>query len=124
MSNLLDLLTAPQLAKLLSVDLKTLHNWVNRGEIKFFRTPGRHLRFRRADAVEFMTRVGLPVPNELAPEAAETLDEAFLRGAQEAFFWQRWEQMGFRLELSDAARIEGEQAYMRWLNKRSAEKAV
>lgn len=66
-----DLLTAPKLARMLSVDLKTLHNWVNRGEIKFFRTPGRHLRFRRADAVEFMTRVGFPMPEELAVKVHE-----------------------------------------------------
>jgi excisionase family DNA binding protein len=58
-----DLFTAPQLAKLCSTDLKTIHNWVSRGEIKFFRTPGRHLRFRRDDIVEFLTKFGYPVPD-------------------------------------------------------------
>ena len=58
-----DLFTAPQLARLCSTDLKTIHNWVNRGEIKFFRTPGRHLRFRRDDIVEFLTKFGYPVPD-------------------------------------------------------------
>ena len=57
-----DLFTAPQVAKICSTDLKTIHNWVNRGEMKYFRTPGRHLRFRRADILEFLTKFGYPVP--------------------------------------------------------------
>ena len=57
-----DLFTAPQVAKICSTDLKTIHNWVNRGEIKYFRTPGRHLRFRRGDILEFLNRFGYPVP--------------------------------------------------------------
>ena len=35
-----DLFTASQIARFCQVDLKTIHNWVNRGEIKSFRTPG------------------------------------------------------------------------------------
>lgn len=57
-----DLFTAPQVARLCDTDLKTIHNWVNRGEIKSFRTPGRHLRFRRQDIVEFLQKFGYPVP--------------------------------------------------------------
>ncbi len=57
-----DLFTAPQVAKICSTDLKTIHNWVNRGEMKYFRTPGRHLRFRREDILEFLNRFGYPVP--------------------------------------------------------------
>ena len=62
-----DLFTAPQVAKICSTDLKTIHNWVNRGEIKFFRTPGRHLRFRRQDIMDFLIRYGYPVPDGFAP---------------------------------------------------------
>lgn len=62
-----DLFTAPQVAKICSTDLKTIHNWVNRGEIKFFRTPGRHLRFRRQDILEFLLKFGYPVPEGFAP---------------------------------------------------------
>ncbi len=62
-----DLFTAPQVAKICSTDLKTIHNWVNRGEIKSFRTPGRHLRFRRQDILEFLTRFGYPVPDGFSP---------------------------------------------------------
>ncbi|MBN2717659.1 MAG: helix-turn-helix domain-containing protein [Deltaproteobacteria bacterium] len=62
-----DLFTAPQVAKICSTDLKTIHNWVNRGEIKFFRTPGRHLRFRREDILEFLVKFGYPIPDGFAP---------------------------------------------------------
>lgn len=62
-----DLFTAPQVAKICSTDLKTIHNWVNRGEIKSFRTPGRHLRFRRQDILEFLNRFGYPIPEGFSP---------------------------------------------------------
>lgn len=62
-----DLFTAPQVAKICSVNLKTIHNWVERGEMKSFRTPGRHLRFRRQDIVEFLSRFGYPVPEGFQP---------------------------------------------------------
>jgi len=67
MMNADDLFTAPQVAKICSTDLKTIHNWVNRGEIKSFRTPGRHLRFRREDILEFLNRFGYPIPDGFSP---------------------------------------------------------
>jgi excisionase family DNA binding protein len=57
--------TASQVARLCHVDLKTIHNWANKGQIRHFRTPGRHLRFRRADLLEFLRRYGYPVPDVL-----------------------------------------------------------
>jgi excisionase family DNA binding protein len=58
------LFTASQIAAFCSVDLKTIHNWAERGELRHFRTPGRHLRFRRNDVVEFLRKYGYPVPAE------------------------------------------------------------
>jgi len=60
-----ELLTASQFARVCHVDLKTIHNWADRGEVRHFRTPGRHLRFRRADVVEFLRKYGYPVPENL-----------------------------------------------------------
>lgn len=60
------LLTASDLAALCEVDLKTIHNWVDRGRIAHFRTPGRHLRFKAADVAEFLRAWGYTVPRELA----------------------------------------------------------
>ena len=57
-----DLLTAPQVAKICSTDLKTIHNWVNRGKIEGFRTPGRHLRFKHKDVLKFLEDFNYPVP--------------------------------------------------------------
>lgn len=67
------LLTASDLAALCEVDLKTIHNWVDRGRIAHFRTPGRHLRFRAADVAEFLRTWGYTVPRELARASARTL---------------------------------------------------
>lgn len=66
------LLTASDLATLCEVDLKTIHNWVDRGRIAHFRTPGRHLRFRAADVAEFLRAWGYTVPRELARATART----------------------------------------------------
>jgi len=59
------LFTASQVARFCHVDLKTIHNWADKGEIRHFRTPGRHLRFRRGDLLEFLRRYGYPVPEVL-----------------------------------------------------------
>jgi excisionase family DNA binding protein len=60
-----ELLTAPEVAKIVAVDLKTIHNWVNRGSLKAFRTPGRHLRIRRGDVLGFLREFGYPIPEWL-----------------------------------------------------------
>ena len=49
-------ITAPMVAKLLNVDLKTIHNWVNRGYLSATRTPGRHLRFAPFELKEFLSK--------------------------------------------------------------------
>lgn len=60
-----ELFTASEVAKFCQVDLKTIHNWADRGEIRHFRTPGRHLRFRRVDVLDFLRKYGYPVPDSL-----------------------------------------------------------
>lgn len=63
------LLTASDLATMCEVDLKTIHNWVDRGRIPHFRTPGRHLRFRAPDVAEFLRTWGYSVPRSLARQS-------------------------------------------------------
>jgi len=81
-----DLFTAPQVARICSTDLKTIHNWVNRGEMTFFRTPGRHLRFRRADVVSFLKKFGYPIPTGFEASRPQLMiidhDEKALKGLQ------------------------------------------
>ncbi len=59
------LLTATQIAAFCDVDLKTIHNWADRGKIRGWRTRGRHLRFRRLDVVDFLRAYGFPIPDAL-----------------------------------------------------------
>jgi excisionase family DNA binding protein len=60
-----ELFTASEFAHFCRVDLKTIHNWADKGQIRHFRTPGRHLRFRRLDVIDFLRKYGYPVPDSL-----------------------------------------------------------
>jgi excisionase family DNA binding protein len=60
-----ELFTASEFANFCQVDLKTIHNWADKGEIRHFRTPGRHLRFRRLDVLDFLRKYGYPIPDIL-----------------------------------------------------------
>ena len=62
------LFTASQIARFCQVDLKTILNWADRGQIAHFRTPGRHLRFRRPQVLDFLRKYGYPIPEELDAE--------------------------------------------------------
>jgi len=64
-SNEDQLFTASHIARFCQVDLKTVHNWVEKGQIVHFRTPGRHLRFRRRDVLSFLQQFGYPTPEVL-----------------------------------------------------------
>lgn len=64
-SGLPELFTASEFANFCQVDLKTIHNWADKGEIRHFRTPGRHLRFRRLDVLDFLRKYGYPIPEIL-----------------------------------------------------------
>jgi excisionase family DNA binding protein len=54
-------LSARGLADLCGVELKTVHNWVLGGRLEHFRTPGRHLRFRRDAVQKFLLSCGYEV---------------------------------------------------------------
>lgn len=64
-----EFLTAGELARFCGVDLKTIHNWADRGAVAHFRTPGRHLRFTRRNARALMRSMGMKIPDELRKEA-------------------------------------------------------
>jgi excisionase family DNA binding protein len=59
------MMTTGDIARLLCVDLKTIHNWVRHGHLRGRRTKGRHLRFHRTEVVRFMRRFGYAVPESL-----------------------------------------------------------
>ncbi len=77
-----------QIAKICEVDLKTIHNWVGHNHIPqdaWFRTPGRHLRFRIGPTLTWLAQQGYTVPEELRAQlgavpspAAPFIAQAFL----------------------------------------------
>ena len=77
-----ELFTASEFAHLCGVDLKTIHNWADKGEIRHFRTPGRHLRFRRLDVIDFLRKFGYPIPEVAA--LGQTEGRRGRRGSQRA----------------------------------------
>jgi excisionase family DNA binding protein len=59
------MLSATHVARICGVDLKTIHNWANKGKIPGSRTRGRHLRFRPLDVVEFLRTYEFGIPDAL-----------------------------------------------------------
>ena len=59
---------ASQVASLWGVDLKTVHGWVESGDVEAFRTPGGHLRFRRRALLDLLRRFHMPIPAGLGPK--------------------------------------------------------
>jgi excisionase family DNA binding protein len=59
------MLSATQVARFCGVDLKTIHNWANKGKIPGTRTTGRHLRFRPLDVVDFLRAYEFGLPDAL-----------------------------------------------------------
>jgi excisionase family DNA binding protein len=66
-------MTSGDIARLLGVDLKTIHNWVRHGHLRGMRTKGRHLRFHRTEVVRFMRRFGYAIPESLGVAAPRAL---------------------------------------------------
>lgn len=66
-------MTTGEIARMLGVDLKTIHNWVRHGHLRGRRTKGRHLRFHRTEVVRFMRRFGFAVPEALGAAVPRVL---------------------------------------------------
>lgn len=62
-------LTSGDMARMLHVDLKTIHNWVIQGHLTGRRTKGRHLRFGRTEVVRFMRQYGYTIPESVGAAA-------------------------------------------------------
>jgi excisionase family DNA binding protein len=106
-----DLFTASQIARFCQVDLKTIHNWADRGQIPHFRTPGRHLRFRRPHVLDFLRKYGYPIPDELEaerPRVALLINGAAAHGEVAAALTPEFDVVEFESPLTALLRI-GEQ---------------
>jgi excisionase family DNA binding protein len=51
-----DFYTAPELAKKLKVDLRTIHNWINQGDLPAIVLPGGQYRIEKKDYDAFIKR--------------------------------------------------------------------
>jgi len=94
-----ELFTASEFAHFCQVDLKTIHNWADKGEIRHFRTPGRHLRFRRLDVLEFLHKYGYPVPEVLRagkPKVVAVDEDANVLAAVRRALGRRFELTTFQ----------------------------
>lgn len=59
-------LSIREVAELCAVDLETVQDWIERGELKVFEVPGRpEHRVFAADLVSFLRDAGQPVPGPL-----------------------------------------------------------
>ena len=61
-------LTTHQIAGLLGVSERTVANWIDRGHLDAFRTPGGHRRVSPANLRSFLVNRGIPIPEELSEE--------------------------------------------------------
>ena len=59
-----DVLTVFQASKYCNVSSRTIINWIESGHIKAYKTVGGHRRMNRSDLEAFMTRQGIPIPEE------------------------------------------------------------
>ena len=63
--------TTFQVAKICGVFPTTVINWVNRGKLPAYKTPGRHRRIVVSDLLSFLRKYKMPVPEWLVQEGAE-----------------------------------------------------
>jgi excisionase family DNA binding protein len=61
-------LTTHQIAKLLGFSERTVANWIDRGHLLAFRTPGGHRRVDPGELRNFLRGRGMPIPRELADD--------------------------------------------------------
>lgn len=57
-----------QIGKMLNVSRQAVNQWIDKGYIKSYRTPGGHRRVKREDLLSFLTTRNIPVPEILANE--------------------------------------------------------
>lgn len=54
-----------QIGKMLNVSRQAVNQWIDKGYIQSYRTPGGHRRVRRADLMNFLKERNIPVPEVL-----------------------------------------------------------
>ena len=63
-----DILTVFKASKQCNVSPKTIINWIESGHITAYKTVGGHRRIKQSDLVAFMTKQGIPIPEDTTVE--------------------------------------------------------
>jgi len=63
-----DILTVFKASKQCNVSPKTIINWIESGHITAYKTVGGHRRIKQADLLAFMTKQGIPIPQDTSVE--------------------------------------------------------
>ena len=61
-----DILTVYTASQYCNVSSKTIINWIESGHINAYKTVGGHRRIKKEDLVAFMTKQGIPMPEDTA----------------------------------------------------------
>jgi excisionase family DNA binding protein len=60
-----DIFSTFEIARLLTVDIGSVIQWINQGRLNGYRTPGGHRRVRRNDLFTFLNTYKIPIPKGL-----------------------------------------------------------
>ena len=68
-----NLFTTYEIAKLCSVDVTTIKNWINSRKLSAYKTPGGHRRVKKEDLVEFLRKYEMPIPPQIEGKGLKVL---------------------------------------------------
>jgi hypothetical protein len=57
-----EIFTTFEVAKICCANITSIKNWIERGKLRAFRTPGGHYRVERAVLIDFLNRYAMPNP--------------------------------------------------------------
>lgn len=83
-----DFFTTFEVGKLCQVYHTTVINWINKGQLKAYTTPGKHRRIQKNDLLDFMRKFNIHIPPELQDQKKILVvddDKSMLRLIERAF---------------------------------------
>ena len=60
--------TTFEVAKICNANITSIKNWIEKGNLRAFRTPGGHFRIERGVLIDFLDRFGMPNPFMVSQE--------------------------------------------------------
>lgn len=77
--------TTGEVANMLHIHQTTVIDWVDKGILKSYKTPGGHRRIQRETLIGFLNDHEMPIPNILSNAVQEILEEEKHRHLHESF---------------------------------------